>query len=75
MGELWLGQFAKGMIERDLHHAKRSEAIGFSHGDFGFVIQALDDPAGIRLASAEIIQQQLAMSFMPLCRTAARGRH
>ena len=26
------------MIERDFHHAKRSEAIGFSHGDFGFVI-------------------------------------
>ena len=41
------------MIERDFHHAKRSEAVGFSHGGFGFVVQALDDAAGIRVTSTE----------------------
>ena len=28
------------MIERDFHHAKRSEAVGFSHSDFGFALRA-----------------------------------
>ena len=28
------------MIERDFHHAKRAEAVSFSHSDFGFVVRA-----------------------------------
>ena len=29
-------------IERDFEAAEGSERVGFSHGDFGFVVQTLD---------------------------------
>jgi hypothetical protein len=37
------------------------EAVGFSHGDFGFVVEALNNAAGKELLSAEIVEDQLAM--------------
>lgn len=56
-----LGEFGKRVIEREFEDAERSEAAGFSHGDFGLVIQALDDTAGKQFLSAEVIQDQLPM--------------
>src|SRR5665213_684019 len=50
------------MIERESYTSEGSKAIGFSHGDFGFVVQSFDDAAGELIACAEIIEQQFAMS-------------
>lgn len=49
------------MIERDFCDAERPEAVRFSHGDFGFVVQSLDDAARERLAGAKIVEQQFAV--------------
>ena len=38
-----------------------SETVGFSHSDFGLVVQALDDAAGKQFLSAEVIEDQLAV--------------
>src|SRR5262249_7322239 len=38
-----------------------AKAVRFSHGDFGLVVQTLDDAAGKQFLSAEIIEDQLAM--------------
>jgi hypothetical protein len=35
--------------------------FGFSHCEFGFVVQAPDNPAGEQLLSAEIVEDQFAM--------------
>jgi hypothetical protein len=43
MGDVWLRQFAKCMIERDFHDVEGPEAVGFSHGQFGLVVEALDN--------------------------------
>jgi hypothetical protein len=43
------------MIEGDFGHAKGSEAVGFSHSDFGFVVQPLDYATGESLSGAEIV--------------------
>jgi len=48
------------VIESKFEDSVRSEAVGFSHGDFGFVIQALNDAAGEELLDAEIIENQLS---------------
>jgi hypothetical protein len=39
-----------------------AEAIGSSHGDFGLVIQALDDTTENLLPGLQIVQQQFAVS-------------
>ena len=49
------------MIEGEFKPAKGAEAVGFSHSDFGFVVQALDDAAGKELLGVEIIEDQFAM--------------
>ena len=49
------------MIEGEFENAEGAEAVGFSHGDFGFVVQALDDAAGKLLLRAEIVEDELAM--------------
>ena len=46
VGRFRLGQFSKRVIEGEFEDSARSEAVGFSHGDFGFVIQALNGAAG-----------------------------
>jgi hypothetical protein len=40
------------VIERQFEDSERPEAVGFSHGDFGLVVQALDD-AGKQSLSAK----------------------
>jgi len=49
------------VIERKFEAAERAETVGFSHGDFGLVVQALHDAAGQHLLSAEIVQDEFAM--------------
>ena len=49
------------MIEGKFEDTEGAEAVGFSHGDFGFVVQALNDAAGKELLSAEIVEDQLAV--------------
>ena len=53
-GEFRFRELAKCVIEREFGDAKSSEAIGFSHGDFGFVVQTLDYAAGELLFSLEV---------------------
>jgi hypothetical protein len=38
VGEFWLGEGSEGVIQRDLRGFKRTEAVGFSGGQFGFVV-------------------------------------
>ena len=61
MGEFWLGQFAKYMIKREFYGFEGSIAVSFSHSDFGFVVQALDDAAGECLLGAKVIEQEFPM--------------
>ena len=49
------------MIEGEFENTEGAEAVGFSHGDFGFIVQALNDTAGEELLSAEIVEDQLTM--------------
>ena len=35
------------MIEREFKAAERAETVGSSHRDFGFIVEALDDPADL----------------------------
>jgi hypothetical protein len=36
-----------------------AEAVGFSHGDFGLVVQAFHNTAGNQLLSPEVVEGQL----------------
>jgi hypothetical protein len=49
------------VIECEFEDPKSAEAIGFSHGEFGFVVQALNDAAGKELLSTEIVEDQFAV--------------
>ncbi len=40
---------------------RNAEAVGFSQGDFGFVVQPLYNSAGKQLLSAEIVEDQFAV--------------
>src|SRR6202140_4113061 len=49
------------MIEGEFEDAEGAEPVGFSHSDFGFVVQALDNAAGKQLLSPEIVEDQIAV--------------
>ena len=49
------------MIEGEFEDAVGAKTVGFSHGDFGLVVQAFDDAAGEQFLSAEIIEYEFAM--------------
>ena len=49
------------MIESQLKDPLGTKAVGFSHGDFGFVVQALHHAAGNQLLSPEVVEDQFAM--------------
>ena len=49
------------MIEGKFEDRKGAKAVGFSHGDFRFVVQTLDDAAGQQFLSAEIVEDEFAM--------------
>lgn len=44
------------MVERELRGSEGSKAVGFSHADFGFVVEPFDDAAGEQLVRPEVIQ-------------------
>ena len=58
VGEFWLGKLSKNMIQGEFSHSEGSKAVGFSHGDFGFVVETLDDPTGDHLLGLEIIENE-----------------
>ena|ERR1022692_2711216 len=41
---------------------KVAETVGFSHRDFGLLVEALDDPTGELFFCPEIIEEEFAMS-------------
>jgi len=49
------------VIDSEFEEAIRAETIGFSHGDFGFVVQSFDDAAGEQFVSAEVVEDRFAM--------------
>ena len=49
------------MIEGEFEDAVGAKAVGFSHGDFGLVVQTLDDAAGEQLLGPEIVKDEFAM--------------
>jgi len=46
VGDVGLGQSAKSVIQRDFRDVESAEAVGFSHGQFGLVVETLDHTAG-----------------------------
>jgi hypothetical protein len=49
------------VIESQFESTEGAEPIGFSHSDFGFVVQALDNAAGKQLLGTEVIEDELTM--------------
>jgi hypothetical protein len=49
------------VIEGQFESAEGAESVGFSHRDFGFVVQTLDDAAGEQFLSPEIVEDQFTM--------------
>jgi hypothetical protein len=58
VGDVRLRQLAKCMIQRGFRDVEGSESVGFSHGQFGLVVETLDHTAGELLPGAEIVQDQ-----------------
>ena len=79
VGELRLGKFAKCVIKRKFQDPKGAETVRFSHRDFGFVVEALDDAARVDFSRPEIVQEQLAVAAQGarelLHRLDARAHH
>ena len=61
MGKFWLGQFSKRVIKSKFEDSEGPEAVGSSHGDFGFVVEPFDNTAGELLMRLEVIEDELAM--------------
>src|ERR1700680_1445390 len=49
------------MIQGEFSHSEGSKSVGFSHGDFSFVVEALYHPAGNDLSGREVIENEVAM--------------
>src|SRR6202049_1656640 len=58
VGKFGLGKLAKGVVEGEFGYPEGPKAIRFSHGDFGFVIQALHNPAGKHFLGLEVVENQ-----------------
>jgi hypothetical protein len=61
VGKLRLRQLAKCMIQGEFRDAEGAKAVGFSHGHFDLVIEALDDTAGELFSGPEVVEDELAM--------------
>jgi len=55
-------QLAKCVMEREFVDAEGPKAVGFSRGDFGFVVQALHHAAGELFLGLEVVEQKFAAS-------------
>jgi hypothetical protein len=49
------------VIKGQFEYLVGAKAVGFSHGDFSLVVQALYDPAGNQLLSPEVVKNWLPM--------------
>jgi hypothetical protein len=49
------------VIEGQFEYPIGAKALGFSHGDFSLVVQALYDPTGNQLLSPEVVKNSLPM--------------
>jgi hypothetical protein len=61
VGKYWFGQLAESVIEREFGDTEGAKSVRFSHGDFNFVVEALDDAAGKLLLGLEVVENQLAV--------------
>ena len=59
VGKLRLRQLAKCMIQCDFRNPKGAESVGFSQGEFGFIVEALHDSGGELFSGPEIVQNDL----------------
>src|ERR1035441_6440022 len=55
------------MIEGKFEYAIGAKPAGFSHGDFGLVIQALHNAARDQLLSPEVVEDELAVLTQRAC--------
>src|ERR1039458_4211459 len=55
------------MIEGKFEYAIGAKPVGFSHGDFGLVIQALHNAARDQLLSPEVVEDELAVLTQRAC--------
>jgi hypothetical protein len=49
------------VIEREFEDAVGAKSVGFSHSDFGFVVEAFHDTAGDQFLSPEVIEDEFPM--------------
>jgi hypothetical protein len=61
VGEFRLGQFRKRVIQGQFSDPEGAEAVGFSHSNFGLVVQAFDYAAGEELLGLEVVQDEIAV--------------
>src|SRR5713101_5035150 len=66
VGEFWLWELSKNMIQGQFSDSEGSKPVGFSHGDFGFVVETLDHPAGDHLLGLEIIENEVPVNAQHL---------
>jgi hypothetical protein len=55
------------VIESEFENSEGTEAVGFSHGDFSFVVEALDNAAGELFLSPEVVQDEFAVLAQGSC--------
>src|SRR6202049_5260582 len=66
VGGVRFWQLSEGVVEGDFGDAEGAESVGFSHSEFGFVVEALDDAAGELFSGAEIIEDEVAVAAQSL---------
>ena len=66
VGELRLRKLAKYVIQGEFSDSEGAKALGFFHGHFDFVVQALDNATGELLFRAEVVEDQFAVAAQGL---------
>src|SRR3989442_62709 len=46
VGERWLGELPKSVIQGEFSHSEGSKTVGSSHGHFGLIVETLDHATG-----------------------------
>jgi len=49
------------VIECEFKNSEGSKSVGFSHGDFGLVVEAFHDPAGNQFLRPEVVKDELTV--------------
>ena len=58
VGKLWLGELPRSVIQGEVSHSEGSKTVGFSHGDFGLVVETLDHATGDDLLGLELVENE-----------------